>query len=318
MCVVTGAGRPGVVREAALAATASDLAKDGTLKDSLGDALSGHALAQARKLRGQRARERGHRRQRHRRQGSRQQQQGDGTAAALSAVGPGDHDVDTAEGSGCANGAGGGGDPGDWNWNEKGGSVTEQMERAEATAGGGSGRGWEEDTFEYDGRLGEEGQGGGADAREGGGADVVRVPCFYVVNLSPGLAKRSETRVAYVCAIIPPHEKSWRWPRASPPPSTSHFNPGTDRGRTTVQTRRDAPANVASRKNSRARAPLTLSSHPSSPKRSIKVDTWATRPPSAEHHPYRTGKGSGAAFDVGGEWLAGEKRGYSRPPLEPW
>lgn len=183
---MTGAGRPGVVREAALAATASDLAKDGTLKDSLGDALSGHALAQARKLRGQRARERGHRRQRHRRQGSRQQQQqGDGTAAALSAVGPGDHDVDTAEGSGCANGAGGGGDPGDWNWNEKGGSVTEQMERAEATAGGGSGRGWEEDTFEYDGRLGEEGQGGGADTREGGGADVVRVPCFYVVNLSP-------------------------------------------------------------------------------------------------------------------------------------
>lgn len=60
MCTVTGAGRPGVVREAALDATASELARDDALQDSLGPSRNNHAQAQARKLRGQRARERYH------------------------------------------------------------------------------------------------------------------------------------------------------------------------------------------------------------------------------------------------------------------
>lgn len=65
--MVTGAGRPGVVREAALHATASNLAEDNALQDSLGPCRSSHARAQARRLRGERDRERQHHRQQHRR-----------------------------------------------------------------------------------------------------------------------------------------------------------------------------------------------------------------------------------------------------------
>lgn len=63
------------------------------------------------------------------------------------------------------------------------------------------------------------------------------------------------------------------------------------------------------------RAPTTPSPALDSP---MKLDTWATRPTEAEQHPYRTGKGSGAVFDAGGEWLAGEKRGEFRQPTDPW
>lgn len=190
VCVVTGAGRPGVVREAALAATASDLAKDGTLKDSLGNTLSGHAQAQGRKLRGQRAREQGHRRQRHRRKGARQQHQ-DGTAAASNVAGPGD-DVGADAGFRRENGEGGEqGSGGAGDWDEKGGSVTEQVERV---AGDGSGR-WEEDTFGYDGRIAEEEQEG--EAGEGHGADLVRA-LKIILNIVPNRALPTRPRT-------PPH-----------------------------------------------------------------------------------------------------------------
>lgn len=162
-----------MVREAALAATASDLAKDVTLRDSLGADLSGHAQAQARKLRGQRARDQGHRRQqRRRRQGPRHQRDSD-AATASSAAGPAD-----GAGGGEASGRGDGGGKergsgsGAGDWTEKAGSVTEQVERASASTVGGDGGGsWEENTFEYDGRLeGEEQRG---ESVEGESADRV-------------------------------------------------------------------------------------------------------------------------------------------------
>lgn len=53
-----------------------------------------------------------------------------------------------------------------------------------------------------------------------------------------------------------------------------------------------------------------------------KVDTWATRPTSAEQRPYGTGVGAGAVFDAGGEWLAKERRrkeGKGGPrERDPW
>eukprot|EP00903_Cladosiphon_okamuranus_P011978 g11249.t1 len=216
-CVVTGAGRPGVVREAALSSAASDLAKDGTLANSIGTALSSHARAQERKLRGQRAREQVHRRQRHRRKGSRYQRDDGPAASASNQVGRA-RDAARIGREDDVGGSDGGGGADDWagEW----GSGTEKMDKAAAAASADYGgyRGWEGSTFEHDRRLGEEEQQGSAGKREG--ADL--------------------------------------------------------------------------------------------------VDTWATRPPSAEQHPYHTGKGSGAVFDVGGEWLAGEKRACSKPPVEPW
>lgn len=167
MCVVTGAGRPGVVREAALAATASELVKDGTLRDSLGNPLNGHAQAQARKLRGQRARDEGHQQsQRHRRQGPRRHPQDNGAATASSVQGPGYGTGAGHVGSGREHGGGAG------DWNEKGGSVTERVERAAAAAEDEGGAGWEENTLEDEGGLeGEEQPGAGGEGERG---DLVR------------------------------------------------------------------------------------------------------------------------------------------------
>lgn len=75
-CTVTGAGRPGVVREATLNATASALDEDNTLRDSLGPTASSHAKAQARKLRGQNARHRQHQQERERQRERQRQTQG--------------------------------------------------------------------------------------------------------------------------------------------------------------------------------------------------------------------------------------------------
>lgn len=94
VCVVTGAGRPGVVREAALDATASNLAEDNALQDSLGPCRSSHARAQARRLRGERDRERQHHRQQHRRR--------------RDAGSKGSSNTGTTRGDGAGNGCGGG------------------------------------------------------------------------------------------------------------------------------------------------------------------------------------------------------------------
>lgn len=49
-----------------------------------------------------------------------------------------------------------------------------------------------------------------------------------------------------------------------------------------------------------------------------KVDTWATGPTSASTALYHTGKGSGAAFDAGGQWLATERKARPRLSLQQW
>lgn len=150
LCVVTGAGRPGVVREAALVATASELAKEGTLRDSVVPALSGHAQAQARKLRGQRARDEEHRRQRHRQRGPRHKQDG-GAGTPLDAASPADatmldDDFGGEEGRGGREGSCQASD-----WAEKESSAAEHMGRAAAGTGG-----WKGNTFELHARLEEE------------------------------------------------------------------------------------------------------------------------------------------------------------------
>lgn len=52
----------------------------------------------------------------------------------------------------------------------------------------------------------------------------------------------------------------------------------------------------------------------------FQVDTWATQETPAEHCPYRTGRGSGAVFDAGGEWLAAEKKALAAAGMavKPW
>lgn len=164
--MVTGAGRPGVVREAALAKTASDLAKDGTLRDSLGNALSSHAKAQARKLRGQRARDEGHRRQRHRR--PRRDDNGSAAEVSIADVAGADEGLGRDNGGGRKEGTVAGGD-----WAENEGSATGRMGRAAAAAaaGGEDIGGWEESTFESSGRREREEQRGVAGERED--ADLV-------------------------------------------------------------------------------------------------------------------------------------------------
>ncbi|CAN0008939.1 unnamed protein product [Ectocarpus sp. 6 AP-2014] len=215
VCVVTGAGRPGVVREAALDATASNLAEDNALQDSLGPCRSSRARAQARRLRGERDREGQHHRQQHRR----------------------------------------GRDAG-----SKRSSNTGKTRGHGAGYGGGSG------TAAADG--GEDGEGFQA-ARRARGAGVRRGTGTGVSAAEEGLeARRAEAGDA---------EDGY----------------GLDGG---VDDRYLATAGEG--------ADL--------------VDTWGMRPASAEHHPYGTGKGSGAVFDAGGEWLAAEKRGEMRRPVEPW
>lgn len=49
-----------------------------------------------------------------------------------------------------------------------------------------------------------------------------------------------------------------------------------------------------------------------------QVDTWATRPTEADPCPYGTGKGSGAVFDTGGQWLSSERRMTHGAPHECW
>ncbi|CAM9368319.1 unnamed protein product [Ectocarpus fasciculatus] len=212
VCVVTGAGRPGVVREAALDATASNLAEDNALQDSLGPCRSSHARAQARRLRGERDRERQHHRQQHRRR--------------RDAGSKGSSNTGTTRGNGAGNGCGGG---------------------TAAADGGGDGEGYD---------VARRGVG----VRRGRGTGVSAA--------EEELEARREARDA---------EAGY----------------GLDGG---VDDRYLATAGEG--------ADL--------------VDTWGMRPASAEHHPYGTGKGSGAVFDAGGEWLAAEKRGEMRRPVEPW
>ncbi|CAM9375864.1 unnamed protein product [Ectocarpus sp. 12 AP-2014] len=215
VCVVTGAGRPGVVREAALDATASNLAEDNALQDSLGPCRSSRARAQARRLRGERDRERQHHRQQHRR--------------------------------GCDAGSEGGSNTG-------------------TTLGHGAGNGCRSDAAAADG--GEDGEGFEA-ARKMRGVGVRRGRGTGVSAAEEGLvARRAEA-------------------------GNAEDGYGLDGG---VD---DSNLVIAG-------------------EGADLVDTWGTRPASAEHHPYCTGKGSGAVFDAGGEWLATEKRGEMRRPVEPW
>lgn len=49
-----------------------------------------------------------------------------------------------------------------------------------------------------------------------------------------------------------------------------------------------------------------------------KVDTWATRQIAADQGPYGTGKGSGAVFDAGGDWLERQRKAGARMQVEQW
>lgn len=186
-CTVTGAGRPGLVREDTLNETALTLDEDNTLRDSLGPTASSHAKAQARKLRGQNARDRQHRQERERRrereqERRRQQQQqlphdasvtdpphdgGDGRSGGSDRVADGgglnggNGSVDRRESKGAGR------------WGE---GVGSPMERAAA----GGDVGWAEIAYVYDGA--EKGENEGGSAAAGKGADLVR----YVGGIAEG------------------------------------------------------------------------------------------------------------------------------------
>lgn len=158
-----------MVREATIEATASTLNEDNTLRDSLGPTASNHAKAQARKLRGQNARDRQHRQMRERQRERQRQTQDPG------ATEPPHDGVDRrrAGGDGVAFGEGLDGGIGRMGmqgnrqagrWTEEGGSA---MERA-ATGGDFD---WGETAYVYD-RAENGAEEGVAVAEEG--ADLVR------------------------------------------------------------------------------------------------------------------------------------------------
>ncbi|CAM9328286.1 unnamed protein product [Hapterophycus canaliculatus] len=208
VCTVTGASRPGIVREAALDATASELARDDALRDSLGPSRNSHALAQVRKLRGQKARDRQH--QQHQRKGAGSRREvGKPTSRAAGSEGGGVCDLGDRTGDGFDSGQ-----QGVSGFTGKRGPARKKLELVEGCDDGD----WDENAFGSYG--GEEGETRGVVSSTSKGAEL--------------------------------------------------------------------------------------------------IDTWGIRPTSAEQHPYRTGKGSGAVFDVGGQWLAAKKRDGSVQPAEPW
>lgn len=140
-----------MVREATLEETALALDEDNTLRDSLGPTASSHAKAQARKLRGQNARDRQQRQERWRQRERRRQQQPQNASTAEPP-----HDGGHGRGGSSGRVAGGDGlnggngsvdrreDKGAGRWAEGTGSTVEG-----AAAGGDVG--WGETAYAYNG-----------------------------------------------------------------------------------------------------------------------------------------------------------------------